>query len=106
LAFAGRLNRTQYALLFVIGYIGPLALFFILESQMHDADASFAFAPYLLPFFLLWVLLALLAKRFHDIDKPGICCLFVFVPLVGMVTLIVMFFVPGTAEANQYGPPS
>jgi uncharacterized membrane protein YhaH (DUF805 family) len=101
--FRGRLNRTQYALLFLIGYIGPIALVLVIESQTHDT-ASIILT--LLPFPMLWVVLALLAKRFHDIDKPGSWSLLIFIPIVNLFTLITMFFIPGTPEANQYGPPT
>jgi uncharacterized membrane protein YhaH (DUF805 family) len=95
--FRGRLNRSQYALLYVIGHLGPIALFFVLQSS------SFAGLSYLLVPLMSWVMLALLTKRFHDIDKPGSWSLLIFLPIVNL-SLITMFFIRGTPEANQYGP--
>jgi uncharacterized membrane protein YhaH (DUF805 family) len=104
--FRGRLNRTQYALLFFIGYLLPLVLFYVLDNQMHVTDTNFGVLLYLLPFLLLWVFFALVAKRLHDIDQPGSWSLLTLIPIVGQATLIAMFFARGTPEANQYGPPT
>jgi uncharacterized membrane protein YhaH (DUF805 family) len=73
-------------------------LFFVLQSS------SFAGLSYLLVPLMSWVMLALLAKRFHDIDKPGSWSLLIFLPIVNLFTLITLFFIRGTPETNQYGP--
>jgi hypothetical protein len=58
--FRGRLNRTQYALLYVIGHIGPLVLFVVLQSL--DTASSFVGLSYLLLPLMSWVMLALLGE--------------------------------------------
>lgn len=102
-SFRGRLNRTQYALVFVLAYLGPMALLVAMEGDMKgDSGALVSLA---LIIWMLWVLFASLAKRFHDIGKPGAYCLFVFIPFVGVITVLAMLFVRGMSEANEYGPP-
>ncbi len=46
-----------------------------------------------------------MAKRFHDIDKPGRGSLLVFVPVVGTFALFALLFYRGDEQQNQYGSP-
>jgi len=43
-------------------------------------------------------------KRFHDFGKSGWFCLLVFIPGIGALTSLVLFFIPGSRKTNQYGP--
>lgn len=58
---------------------------------------------------ILWVLatlvpyLALLVRRMHDLDKSGLVLLFYFIPVVGLILLIVWLCTPGTPGANRFG---
>jgi uncharacterized membrane protein YhaH (DUF805 family) len=53
----------------------------------------------------LWVALASLVKRFHDIGWSGLACLMVFIPGVGGFVPLIMLFVPGNDGGSQYGEP-
>jgi uncharacterized membrane protein YhaH (DUF805 family) len=54
---------------------------------------------------LMWIELAILVKRWHDRDKPGVMVLILFIPLVGgLWTLVECGFMDGTQGPNQYGP--
>ena len=48
--------------------------------------------------------LALGARRLHDINKSGWWQLIAFVPVVGIIILIVWWVKEGDATENQYGP--
>jgi len=54
---------------------------------------------------VMWILLAVAVKRFHDRDKSGWWVLIVFVPLIGgLWYLIECGFLRGTDGPNPYGP--
>lgn len=55
---------------------------------------------------LIWPLLAVNVKRWHDLDMAGWWVLLSLVPLLGWpVTLIANGFLPGTQGPNRYGEP-
>ena len=103
LSFRGRLNRGDYAIILLSGYIIPLAMFLYLY-RTEDTELITAI-EYLLIVIMLWVFFAATARRFHDIDKPGWACLAVFVPIVGIFTPFVLLFIPGSPLGNSYGKP-
>jgi uncharacterized membrane protein YhaH (DUF805 family) len=103
-SFYGRLNRKDYALVLLFGYLFPLAVFlYSVETQPHSTGASL-FGPVLLVL-MMWVLFAALSRRFRDIDRTGYACLLIFIPVVGVFTPFVLLFLSGTPGKNQYGPP-
>jgi uncharacterized membrane protein YhaH (DUF805 family) len=51
-----------------------------------------------------WVHVALVVKRWHDRDRPGVFMLFSFVPFVNIWAAIELLFLDGTQGPNQYGP--
>jgi uncharacterized membrane protein YhaH (DUF805 family) len=102
-SFFGRLSRADYALTLLIGVVVPMIAFGILESSPRSDPRDAA--QILCMIVWAWVLLAAMAKRFHDIDKTGWATLAVLVPIVGQFTPFVLLFVPGTDGPNQYGRP-
>lgn len=44
-------------------------------------------------------------RRFHDIGQSGLLVLVFLVPIVGSITFLVLFFLPGEAIQNRYGYP-
>lgn len=55
---------------------------------------------------LIWIGLAIAAKRWHDIDFSAWWILVGIVPLVGgLIALVMNGFVAGTRTANRFGPP-
>ncbi len=101
----GRLNRTRYL-------IGFLALFtiigmiFSIESFLSNNDAELSrtlLCCLCIP--LVWACLVTDIKRFRDFDKSGWYCLFLYVPYVGFIIMIVLFFIPGTPGKNKFGEP-
>jgi uncharacterized membrane protein YhaH (DUF805 family) len=105
-SFRGRLNRIQYALIFILAYIGPLLITVAISEELNNGSVYLQIALFVLIFLMIWVFFASLAKRLHDTDRPGTYCLFVFFPVVGGLTVLIMLFARGTQGTNQYGPPS
>ncbi len=101
--FRGRLNRTQYAAIFFVAYVGPLIFLIAYESSIRDVGGGLASLA--LVIWMIWVLFAALAKRFHDIEQSGWMSLLVFVPILGQFAPLLMLFMRGTDGPNAYGPP-
>lgn len=54
---------------------------------------------------VVWIDLAITAKRWHDRDKSGLMVLVALIPFVGgLWTLIECGFMDGTQGRNRYGP--
>jgi uncharacterized membrane protein YhaH (DUF805 family) len=106
--FSGRMNRSEYAIMFfgsMIAIIAGVGLAVALIRGFGD-DASTTIVISLLVFIAAckWAGLAALAKRLHDVGTSGALCLLVFIPLLGFVLCVAMFFVGGTNGDNHYGP--
>jgi uncharacterized membrane protein YhaH (DUF805 family) len=104
-SFSGRLARLEYFttnILASIVMVG-LAVSFAVLTEGREAAQSVLSIPVVAMW--LWLIFSPLAKRFHDIGKPGFWCLILFVPVIGGIALIVMLFYPGEESTNVYGPP-
>ena len=51
----------------------------------------------------LWSNVALAVKRLHDLGKPGLIALVLFVPVISFVALFVLCLFPGQPGPNRYG---
>ncbi len=109
--FSGRMNRSEYVIMFfgsMIALVARCVLAVALYSKLGDSSASTTVIFSAIAFVVAckWAALAGLAKRFHDVGASGALCLLVFVPLLGTLATLVMLFVPGTANENHFGPPT
>jgi len=50
----------------------------------------------------LWPMIALTAKRLHDINQPAYYAAAVFIPAISIVAFLALCFWPGTIGANRY----
>lgn len=115
-SFNGRLNRTRYWVA-TVGIWSAYFLFvvamFVIAALIQGTDAdgnlipgvlsedALIFGAYL-P--VLWSMLAVQVKRWHDRGKPGSWILIGMVPIVGPIwSLVETGFMPGTPGPNQFG---
>ena len=99
----GRIGRAEFALGVGLVYALGLAILFFFLGRFDPESGAFAVAIVTsLP--LSVAMLVIIAKRCHDIGLPGTFLLLVFVPVVGVVWLIALMLMPGTAGPNAYGP--
>ena len=103
--FSGRVNRAAYILGFLFMTVVmsfPLYQFMRVPVESDAARIwSLIFGVTILGF--IWVHLAFSVKRLHDIDKPGIISLALFVPFISIVAFIALCIIPGTPGPNRYG---
>jgi uncharacterized membrane protein YhaH (DUF805 family) len=104
-AFSGRAGRPEWWVINgVIGVIWIVAT----AGTPKDYDPGTPTTLILLPIVLAmcWLAIASSVRRLHDRDKNGWWYLISFIPLVGLIWLIVECgCLRGTIGPNQYGPP-
>lgn len=65
---------------------------------------GFIYVGYAVNLLLLLPTLGIEVRRLHDIGKSGWWILLLFIPLIGIIILIVWFCKPSQPGNNQYGP--
>lgn len=100
--FTGRARRAEFWWYFLANLIISIVL------NIIDAAIGFGsgYGGVLSAIYGLAVLLPGLAvgiRRLHDTDKSGWWLLLVFIPIVGLIVLIVFWATDGTRGANDYG---
>jgi uncharacterized membrane protein YhaH (DUF805 family) len=101
---SGRIGRVD----FVLALFGWYALLF---GIVVNIGSNGAYVPDSLGMVLLclnpYVLLTLMAKRWHDRNKSGFWTLFWLVPVIGgLWCLTELLLFRGTAGRNRFGPPA
>ena len=106
--YRGRASRSAYwwfNLFVLIAVFAMEALIFI-PLTMNSSGASFALIAIIaiVVIYLDLVLLALLVRRLHDIDRSGWWVFIGLVPFAGPIVLFVFTVLAGTPELNRYQP--
>ena len=104
-SFSGRIGRAQYWLgYFVQLAIAGLGWMCLLTGQQNE-NLLLLLVPIIMLPVVLWMALAVMAKRYHDRDKSAWWILIAFIPIVGGIwQLIELGLLRGTDGTNDYGP--
>jgi uncharacterized membrane protein YhaH (DUF805 family) len=99
--FAGRSSRSEFwfwvlFVAIVTGVTAVLDVFLFPESQVGVIRLIWSLAV-LLPG------LAVFIRRLHDLDKSGWWVLLIFIPLIGVIILLVWACKKGTEGDNRFG---
>jgi uncharacterized membrane protein YhaH (DUF805 family) len=98
-SFKGRIRRTQYWLTnFIIG------LLFVPANISNEISDGVAVYTLLIFIPALWISLATIVKRFHDLGKSGWFTCFLMIPIANFIFGIYAVFFKGEENDNQYGP--
>lgn len=102
---SGRVSRAAYFLAgLLIAIVQAFLLYrFTLTDPESPAGESWALAFFIIFFVSVWSYIALTVKRLHDIGKPGIISVALFIPVVSIVAYVVLCLFPGDSGPNQYG---
>jgi uncharacterized membrane protein YhaH (DUF805 family) len=98
--YRGRARRTEYWM-FVLIHVLVLVALGVLGSNVHEAF-SVAFGVYFLVAAV--PLIALAARRLHDVGYSGWLQLVNLLPF-GSVAVLILMVLPGEPQPNRYGPP-
>lgn len=119
-SFEGRIGRMPFWLatlaMIVVAIVVNVAVFgaAIMSGDLSSPDASpgalggvISIVALVVAIGMLWIGLAVQAKRWHDLDKSAWWILINFLPIVGgLVTLVMCGFLAGTPSQNRYGQPT
>lgn len=97
--FSGRAHRTEYWYFFLINLLISIGLAII------DGMIGLGLLGGLYALLTIIPSFAVGARRLHDTDRSGWWLLIGFVPLLGIIILLIIFTFPGTPGTNRYGPP-
>ncbi len=95
-----RLNRVKFLGLYFIWSIVILfssSLALLLPSYIQYLTLLLIFL------FLMPNLLALLIRRFHDLNLSAWWIISLLIPFLGVLTALILVFMPGTKGDNKYG---
>ena len=116
-SFEGRIGRMPFWLatlaMIIVAIVLNVAIFgaAILSGDPSALGASsgamggvVSIAALVVALGMLWIGLAVQAKRWHDLDKSAWWILINFIPIVGgLVTLVMCGFLAGTPAQNRFG---
>ena len=111
-SFDGRIGRSAYAggllINLVVMSIAPLVVIYLEKNWAPSTlleIKDFHLIPVLAVTALFsWALVALTAKRFHDLGVTGWLSLLLLVPGADVIMIIVLLVARGEDNDNRYGP--
>lgn len=105
-SFEGRINRAKFWAclgVLVVGSIIAVIIDNLLGTTFNDMPYGFVYSLYGLA--MIYPVLSIYAKRWHDRDKSGWWTLIGLVPVIGGIWLLVeLGILEGTKGANRFGP--
>jgi uncharacterized membrane protein YhaH (DUF805 family) len=99
--FAGRAARSEFWFWVLFAVLVSIATQF-LDGVLFDQQFGVLSGIAALALFLPG--LAVSVRRLHDRDKSGWFILLYFIPLVGMIILLIWYCMRGTVGPNRFGP--
>lgn len=105
----GRLNRKRY-LIYMLAFAAVMAGTKFTMSCMATLFTGDPNGALVMAITLMLALIAgtgnvmMIIRRLHDLGKSGYFTLIVFVPVIGIIFSIALFFIPGQVGWNEYGP--
>jgi len=103
--FNGRASRAEYWYFVLFDIIIALVLIFIDRvTGTYRAEGGYGLLSGLYSLTLLVPRIAVAVRRLHDIGKSGWMLLIGFIPLVGLIWLIVLLATKSNPGENKYGP--
>ena len=104
--FSGRARRSEYWYFALFTFVVNVILntgHNLLGGGFGETDI-FTVTSSLFSLVTLVPHLALIWRRLHDIGRSGGCYFLIFIPLVGIILLLVWFCTDSQIGDNQYGP--
>ena len=105
--FSGRARRKEFWMFFLFSTIISILLALIDEFMgwhIELDEDSLGFLSTLYYVAVIVPYLAVIFRRLHDTGRSGWWFLIAFIPLVGVLILLVFLILQGTRGENRYGP--
>lgn len=105
-SFDGRISRRTFWAVYIPLYIYAfLSQFVLLLLSDGGRNVLIGAMPVINALLVLCIMLAVYAKRWHDLGKSGWCSLLMLIPCVGPLLMLVQLgFIRGNRCQNAYGP--
>jgi len=106
--FSGRARRSEFWFfnLFCIFVSSVYDFLFVSDANLANPEIALSiWISFFISCFLLIPLLAVGARRLHDINKSGWLQL-LFITVIGIIPLITWWIMEGTKESNRFGEPA
>ncbi len=106
--FSGRISRAAYILaaLLMTLILGFLLYRIVLAQEAGGAVEAWDILFSIAIFVSLWGQAALGIKRLHDMGRPGIFAVALFLPMLNVIAFLALCILPGEAGPNAYGARS
>jgi uncharacterized membrane protein YhaH (DUF805 family) len=103
--FTGRSGRKEFWLFVLLSLILQLLSqgLNVGPSGPEIFSGSMGFIPAIINLALLVPSLAVSVRRLYDTDRSGWWLLIIFVPVVGVITLLIFYCSKGTKGKNRFG---
>jgi uncharacterized membrane protein YhaH (DUF805 family) len=104
LGFEGRMGRISYVNAGLLAWAGLAGIGIGAAVLLPTFRNALAFIPLGLAFllFLIWSI-RVTVLRLHDLNRSGWWVVVTLIPYLGWVASLVLLFVPGSAQENDYG---
>ncbi|MCH9757729.1 MAG: DUF805 domain-containing protein [Proteobacteria bacterium] len=102
--FSGRARRKEYWLFMLLCFILNIAGSFIdVALGTFNAQTGLGVVGLILLFAILLPSIAVSIRRLHDTDRSGWWFLIGFIPILGMIVLLIFACLDGTVGPNRFG---
>ena len=101
----GRIGRLRYLAWSMVMLFACLPLFGVAAGFMAASEILGGLLMVVVGIAVAVVGIMIGVQRLHDIGWSGWLMLLTLVPVVGGVFSLLMFIIPGSTEANRFGPP-
>lgn len=105
--FSGRARRKEFWMFFLFSAIISILLAVIDEFMGWQFEMGGDILGFLSTLYYVAVIvpyLAVIIRRLHDTERTGWWILIAFIPIVGVLVLLVFLILQGTRGENRYGP--
>ena len=100
--YIGRLNRIN----FTISYSVLFIINSTLGSTITEDSSGLTWAvAFLWVIFTVIIILSVMTRRWHDLNKSGWNSLAILIPVVGLMVILWLIFGKPENENNKYGEP-
>ncbi len=105
--FSGRARRKEFWMFFLFSalitvFLAVIDEFMGWKFEMGGENLGFLSTLYYIAVIIPY--LAVIFRRLHDTDRSGWWFLIAFIPIVGVIILLVFLILDGTKGENRFGP--
>lgn len=102
--FSGRARRKEYWMFALFNFIFAI-IAFLLDNILGLTASPMGYGPFYGLYLIALIIpgLAVGVRRLHDIGKSGWMMLILFIPIIGVIWLLVLMLMDSVHGDNQYG---